>query len=78
MPRYFFDFDDGDGPTRDVEGTELPDLAAAQSEATETMVQIAKDTFGQADAGALRISIRGEDDAVMLRLALDFSTTAPG
>lgn len=72
MPRYFFDLDDGEGVLRDPEGTELADLAEAQSEATDTLTQIGKDTFRGKTDEALRMSIRDEDDAVVMHLALTF------
>ena len=43
MPRYFFALTENARSTGDTEGTELPNLEAARSEAIDTLVQVAKD-----------------------------------
>jgi hypothetical protein len=42
MPRYFFHVQDG-YPSRDEDGTELPDVYTAQSEAISTSGEILRD-----------------------------------
>ena len=43
MKRYYFDMRDGENVTRDDEGLEFPDLAAAQEEAAKALADIARD-----------------------------------
>ena len=45
MPRYFFDYRDGDHLAADSEGTELPDLTSAQAEAVATLAELARDAL---------------------------------
>lgn len=73
MPRYFFDIDDGTAPMRDMEGSELYDVAAAQREAVETLTQMARDAFSGTDGAAFSIVIRDDADAVLRRVRLELS-----
>ena len=43
MPRYYFDLIDQRGLTPDEEGTELPDLNAAEEEAARALADMTKD-----------------------------------
>ena len=72
MPRYFFDLDDGEGASRDGEGTELPDLDAAQIEATDTLTAIGRERFRGREGGAVRIEVRSEDGRTLLRVELTY------
>jgi hypothetical protein len=71
MPLYYFDFDDG--PVADSVGSELPDLAAARAEATDTLALMGRETFGRRPSSELRVSIRSADGTIQLRLLLRYS-----
>ena len=70
MPRFFFDIDDGAAVMRDDEGSDLSNLEAAQREATETLVQMARDVFRSRDQGALSVAIRDESGIPLRRVHL--------
>ena len=76
MPRYFFDIEDDAASMRDEEGSVLPDLASAQHEATETLVQMGRDAFRSRDHGTLSVAIRDEAGATLStqRLTLTVDT----
>ena len=42
MPRFFFDFDDGDGLVQDDTGTELEHAEAAHREAISALPEMAR------------------------------------
>jgi hypothetical protein len=60
MPRFYFDIDDGAALMRDSQGSDLIDIAAAEREATETLVQLAGDVFRSKPQGELAMAIRDE------------------
>ena len=43
MPRYYFDFRDGDNLSFDEEGLELSSIASVQEEAAKTLADLARD-----------------------------------
>ena len=43
MPRYFFDFSEGELTSQDEEGLDLPDLAHAKSEAVATLPDLVRE-----------------------------------
>jgi len=70
MPRYYFDYVDGAAGTEDDEGTELPDLEAARTEALLSLGLIAKDELPDRDHRDFQISIRDQSGAVLMVLSL--------
>jgi hypothetical protein len=54
MPRYFFNVIDG-RDYRDTEGTELPDLSAAEEEAVATVGEIIRDGSFDGDSWSLEV-----------------------
>ena len=73
MARFFFDLDHGEGMLRDHEGTELPDLAAAQAEATETLTHMGRDSFSGTHRRRLKMTVRGENGVALMNVELHFS-----
>ena len=57
MPRFYFDFSEGDSHSEDDEGTDLPDLAEARIEAIEALVAMGKD-YRERVASGLAVNIR--------------------
>lgn len=70
MPVYFFDIDVGSGRVLDTEGSSLPDVAAAQREATEPLAQIGTERFPGCDDQTLSVDVRDENGEVVLELSL--------
>ena len=72
MPRYFFHVLDGRA-LLDREGTELPNLASARSEAVRTAGEILSEMDGSWTGTAWRMSVADEEGIVLL--TLDFMAT---
>jgi len=72
MPKYFFDFHDGQGAIADDEGIELPSLDAARSEARQTMGEAARSMAKGADARIV-VQVRDQSGPV-LTVAATFET----
>ena len=68
MPRYFFSVIDGRDYT-DTEGSELPDLAAAQAEAIVTAGEMLRDSTGNVWSGhEWRMNVSDEGGTTVLSL----------
>ncbi|MGH1592216.1 DUF6894 family protein [Methylobacterium phyllosphaerae] len=73
MPRYFFDFHDGE-PHRDDHGTLCADLEAARREAMLTLPEIARLAIPSgSDDQAFTMAIRNESDVVVYTASLTFA-----
>jgi hypothetical protein len=64
MARYYFDHRDNDRFFPDDEGTELPDLAAARSDAATTLAEIAKDVIPGSEQRTLTIEVRDDNGPI--------------
>ncbi len=72
MPRYFFDYRDGEQLATDSEGTELPDLGTAQAEAVQTLAELARDALPGSRRKSLVMLVRDEAGRDKLELSLRF------
>ena len=61
MPRYFFDTDDGDRPSEDDIGLELPDHEAARRAGIAALPDMARDELPNGDHRDFSVRVR--DDA---------------
>jgi hypothetical protein len=61
MPRFYFDTSDGETMGPDEKGREMPDLAAARTQALEILRELAPDRLKAVDGGTLVVRVR--DDA---------------
>jgi len=78
MPRFFFDFHDGNEITLDAEGSDLPDMQTVRDEATETLLAIAKDALPpKGEARELSVRVRGEQNQHLLTISLVYSEEPP-
>jgi hypothetical protein len=78
MPRFFFDFIDGD-VALDREGTELPDISAARAEAMRILIEtLRQESTDLLRAGGCRIRVTDADEVELFRLSLIATTTAQG
>jgi len=74
MPRFYFDLREEDGTlVEDEEGMSLPDLAAAEREATRAASEIAQHRLLDGDLHSLSIDVRDHngDDQLSVTLSLD-------
>ena len=68
MPRYFFHVEDGFS-TKDVEGTELPDIYMAQEEAIRLSGELLREMGGKFWNGtAWRLTVTDETGSILFRL----------
>lgn len=72
MPTYFFDFDDGEHPFSDDEGSKLRDVEAAREEAIAFMAEMVRRSFGKGQdlRKELSIRVRDSDETTVLVLTL--------
>ncbi|MBR0825234.1 hypothetical protein JQ596_06785 [Bradyrhizobium manausense] len=79
MTRYYFDLHDDDGLFADEEGLELSSLRAVQTEATRSLVDMARDAMhGSPDLSKrhMAIEVRNEAGPVM-QVRLHFAVEKP-
>lgn len=80
MPRYFFHVDDGCS-TKDGEGTDLPDIFAAQAEAIRLSGELLRDMGAKFwDGTAWSLTVADETGRVLfiLRFSADEGTAIDG
>lgn len=78
MPRFFFDFVDGPGSTPDHEGTDHPSFEAAEREALDTLILLARDKKRADLTQPTSVSIRDEHGAEMATYTLSVTVTFSG
>ncbi len=72
MSRFYFDLRDGEEFTRDEEGQELDDVAAAKTEATQSLAQLAKDALRRETRCQMAIEVRDAAKLPLLRASFVF------
>jgi hypothetical protein len=70
MPRYFFDFTDGQLIGRDQFGTKLPDVETAAREAVAALANISKDVRKRYRDRVLGLNVRGQNGETVLNVSL--------
>jgi hypothetical protein len=60
MPKYFFDLDDGSGLASDTEGSDLPDLMAAEPEAAAIATELSVNLYAGRVARRIVVRVRNE------------------
>ena len=74
MPRFYFDVDDGRMIVEDDEGSDLPDLPAAEAEARQALGDLARDILRvSTPAPILSINIRDHLGKQLLSVSLTYS-----
>jgi hypothetical protein len=73
VPRFFFDLKfDGEGPTDDEEGLVMPDLEAAQVEASYALTDLSKEmVLSGKTTNSLAVIVR-DDSGPVLQATLNF------
>lgn len=74
MPRYFFDFFDGE-PEPDREGCELPNAEVAKREARQTLAQILREEADSARAFRLCTKVRDDRGDVLMEATVTMDLT---
>jgi len=76
MPRFYFHTEDG-RRYPDEEGTELPDVEAARTEATRILAELLKEQPRELwDTGRLRVEVTDERSRRVLALAVSLNSEA--
>jgi hypothetical protein len=70
MPRYFFDIDDGERVTTDLDGLELDGPETAKAEAVRVLPNVARDVLPDGDARTLSTTVRTADQGSIFRASL--------
>ena len=71
MPRYYFDIIDADSTMVDKTGLEFESLDTATAEARRAILEMAKDTFMDADGGQIKICVRdGHEGPVVITVSM--------
>ena len=70
MPRYFFDFQDGDSVINDDEGIELSSFKVARDDAIEFVIETAKDARLVVESRVFAVTVRDESGAALFRTTL--------
>ena len=73
MARYFFDVDDGEHLTPDIDGQEMESLQAAQSEAIALLPDIARLVLPDGDRRTIVLVLRTHADGILLKATLSLS-----
>lgn len=74
MSRYFFDLHNGDGPTVDSEGMELPDRMSMRKQVARILADVARDELPTEDRAVISIKIRNSEGVVIAVTSLTFAT----
>jgi hypothetical protein len=75
MPRYFFDFTNGNGESADAEGSDHADLGAAEGEAIDTLIMVAREGMPSGTMRAISVRIRDESGKVLGTYELSLTVT---
>jgi hypothetical protein len=78
MPTYYFDVREEGVVRADDEGLEMPDYAAAEREATETVAALAHDRFCEGREQAIVIDVRDEEGERVLSVTASLSIVRSG
>jgi hypothetical protein len=60
MPRFFFDFREDECLSTDEEGLDLPDVAAAESEAAKAAADVGAEVLPNGSVRAVMVQVRSE------------------
>jgi hypothetical protein len=60
MPRFFFDFREGDTLSPDEEGVDFPDVMTAELEAMRAAADVGAEVFPSGRASVLTVEVRSE------------------
>lgn len=70
MPRFFFDFRDGDRTTEDCDGHECESAIAARHEALKVLPEVLLCDFQDADEREVICSVRDESGSVLYQASV--------
>ncbi len=61
MSRYYFDLHNGEGPTRDEIGIDLPSRNQVSKEASRILLDLARDEISVVDRAVITVTVRSEN-----------------
>jgi hypothetical protein len=70
MARYYFDWRDNETFEEDEEGVELPDLEAVKVEASQSLIERAREVFPGLHRHSLSIEVRDDASRPLLSVTL--------
>ncbi|WP_084362946.1 hypothetical protein [Rhizobium sp. RU36D] len=73
MSRYYFDLHNGEGPTTDDEGQEMPSREAVAREITRTLLDIANEEITGSDRLVVTLTVRDDQDRTISVASLIFT-----
>ncbi len=74
MSKFYFDVQDDAGVSSDIEGTEMPDVSTARSEALRALGEMARDSLPtRVDGHEINITVRAADREPIFELRLALS-----
>jgi hypothetical protein len=74
MARYYFDLHNGDGPTTDVEGIELPSRKSVTLHISRILTDIARDEMPTEDRAVISVKVRDDQGRVISVASLTFNS----
>lgn len=74
MSRFYFDLHNGEGPTRDDEGQELPSHAAVAREVARILLDVANEEMTGTDRLIVSLTVRDENDRTISVANLTFTS----
>jgi len=74
VSRYFFDLHNGDGPTVDDEGLELPDRPSVRRQVARLLTDVARDELPTEDRAVISVKVRNGEGKVIAVTSLTFDT----
>ncbi len=78
MNRYYFDLHNGDGPTTDDEGQELPSRDAVAREISRILLDVANEEIASTDRLVITLTVRDERDRTISVASLTFANEWTG
>lgn len=73
MSRYYFDLHNGDGPTTDEEGVDLPSRESVTQQVTRILVDVARDEMSREERSVISVKVRNENGKVISVASLTFN-----
>jgi hypothetical protein len=73
MTRYFFDLNNGDGFTEDLEGRDLPDMDAVHKEVAAIVTDLAGDELNGTGSFKAKVTVRDESGKTVFEGVLSYN-----
>lgn len=74
MARYYFDLHNGDGPTTDNDGLNLPSKESVTRHVARILTDIARDEMPTEDQAVISVKVRDDSGKIVSVASLTFSS----